>query len=132
MARPNRKSTPLFSHHAISASRAKPESARSRMRTRGPALADAGDDPRHLLDAAGAGIDVGRAQFGRQQMPAAEHVERQITVVVVIAVEETLFLMPVQRVVGGVEVEGDLRRRRRMGVEKQLDKQRPRSPPRHS
>jgi hypothetical protein len=32
-------------------------------------------------------------------------------------VEETLFLMPVQRVVGGVEVEGDLRRRRQMGVE---------------
>src|SRR5258708_6018036 len=56
-------------------------------------------------------------------MPAAEHIERQITVVVVIAVEETLFLMPVQRVVGGVEVQGDLRRRRRMGVEKQLDKQ---------
>jgi hypothetical protein len=41
----------------------------------------------------------------------------------VIAVEETLFLMPVQWVVGGVKVEGDLRRRRRMGVEKQLDKQ---------
>ena len=38
--------------------------------------------------------------------------------------EETLFLMPVQRVVGGVEIEGDLRRRRRMGVEKQVDKQR--------
>ena len=56
-------------------------------------------------------------------MPAAEHIERQITVVVVIAVEETLFLMPVQRVVGGVEVQGDLRRRRRMGVEKQVDKQ---------
>ena len=56
-------------------------------------------------------------------MPAAEHVERQIAVGVVIAVEETLFLMPVQRVVGGVEIEGDLRRRRRMGVEKQIDKQ---------
>src|SRR5438105_14870196 len=56
-------------------------------------------------------------------MPAAEHIERQIAVAVVIAVEETLFLMPVQRVVGGVEVEGDLRRWRRMGLEKQLDKQ---------
>ena len=89
-----------------------------------PAPADLGDDPRHLLDAAGAGVDVGRAQLGGQQMPAAEHVERQIAVVVVIAVEETPFLMPVQRVVGGVEIEGDLRRRRRMGVEKQIDKQR--------
>src|SRR4029077_19402991 len=38
----------------------------------GPALADAGNDPRHLLDAAGAGIDVRRAQFARQQMPTAE------------------------------------------------------------
>jgi hypothetical protein len=34
-ARPNRKSTRFASHHAISASRAKPESPRSRMRTRG-------------------------------------------------------------------------------------------------
>ena len=42
-------------------------------------------------------------------MPAAEHIKRQITVVVVIAVEETLLLMPVQWIVGGVEVEGDLR-----------------------
>ena len=32
--------------------------------------------------------------------------------------------MPVQRIVGGVEIEGDLRWRRRMGVEKQIDKQR--------
>jgi hypothetical protein len=31
-----------------------------------PALADASDDPRHLLDAAGTGVDVGRAQFGGQ------------------------------------------------------------------
>jgi hypothetical protein len=38
-------------------------------------------------------------------------------------VEEALLLMPVQRVVGGVEIEGDLRRRHRMGVEKQVDKQ---------
>jgi hypothetical protein len=56
-------------------------------------------------------------------MPPAEHVERQIAVAVIIAVEEAALLMPVQRVVGGVEVQGDLRRRRRMGVEKQVDKQ---------
>jgi hypothetical protein len=89
----------------------------------GPAGADAGDDPRDLFDAAGTGVDVRRAQFGGQQMPAAEHIERQIAVGVVIAVKETLFLMPLQRVVGGINVERDLRRRRRMGVEKQLDKQ---------
>ena len=56
-------------------------------------------------------------------MPAAKYVERQIAVVVVIAVEETVFLMSVQRVVGGVEIEGDLQRRRQMGVDKQVDKQ---------
>jgi hypothetical protein len=33
---------------------------------RGPALPDAGDDPRHLLEAAGAGVDIGRAQFRDQ------------------------------------------------------------------
>jgi hypothetical protein len=45
----------------------------------------------------------GRAQFARQQVPAAEHVERQIAVIVVIAVEEAPFLVPVQRVVGDAE-----------------------------
>ena len=54
-------------------------------------------------------------------MPTAEHIERQIAVGVVIAVEKTFLLMPVQRVVGGVEIEGDLRWRRRVGIEKQLD-----------
>jgi hypothetical protein len=41
----------------------------------GPALAYPGDDPRRLLNAAGTAIDVGWAQLGRQQMPAAEHVK---------------------------------------------------------
>ncbi len=36
--------------------------------------------------------------------------------------EEAPFLMAVQRVVGGVEVEGDLRRRHGMSVEKDIDK----------
>ena len=93
------------------------------MRTCGPALTDLGDDPRHLLNAAGTGIDVGRAQFGGQQMPAAEHVERQIAVGVVVTVEKPLLLMAVQRIVGGVEIEGDLWRWRRMGIDKQVDKQ---------
>ena len=41
-----------------------------------------------------------------------------------IAVKETLFLMPVQWIVGGVEIKDDLRRGRRMGIEKQVHKQR--------
>jgi hypothetical protein len=56
-------------------------------------------------------------------VPTAEHVERQVTVIVIVAVEEPPFLMPMQRIVGGVEVEGDLWRRCRMGIEKQIDKQ---------
>ena len=56
-------------------------------------------------------------------MPAAEHVERQVAVAVVIAVKEPAFLVAVQRVVGRVEVEHDLARRFLMGVEKQLDEQ---------
>jgi hypothetical protein len=51
-----------------------------------------GDDARHLRDRLGAGIDVRAAQLGRQQMPPAEDVERQIAVAVVIAVEEAPFL----------------------------------------
>src|SRR3954449_7211581 len=87
-ARPNRKSTALASHHAISASRAKPGIGAQQDAHPGPALADAGDDPSHRLDAAGAAIDVGRTQFARQQVPAAEYVERQIAVIVVVAVKE--------------------------------------------
>jgi len=45
-------------------------------------------------------------------MPAAEHVERQVAVAVIVAVKEPAFLMAVQRVVGGVEVEDDLFGRR--------------------
>jgi len=36
-------------------------------------------------------------------------------------VEKPLLLMAVQRIVGGVEIEGDLWRWRRMGIEKQVD-----------
>ena len=43
-----------------------------------------------------------------EKMPAAKHIERQVAVTVVIAVEEPAFLMAVKRIVGGVEVEDDL------------------------
>ena len=41
-------------------------------------------------------------------MTAAEDVERQVAVAVGIAVEEAAFLVAVQRVIGGVEIEDDL------------------------
>ena len=89
-----------------------------------PAGADLPDNPRDLRDAARAGVDVGGAQLGRQQMPAAEHVQRQIAVAVVIAVEEAPLLMPVQRVVGGVEIEDDLLRRSLVRLQEQRHRQR--------
>ena len=89
----------------------------------GPAAADLGDKPRHLLDRPGRAVDVGRAQFGRQQMPPTEDIERQVAVIVVIAVEEAPLLMPVQRIIGGVEIEDDLFRRHDMRVEKDIDQQ---------
>ena len=50
------------------------------------------------------------AQLGCQQVLAAEDVERQVAVAIVIAVKEPAFLMAVQRVVGGIEIEDDLLR----------------------
>src|SRR5512132_716858 len=44
---------------------------------------------------AGRGVDVRAPQFCRQQLTAAEHIERQITVTVKIAVEEPAFLVAV-------------------------------------
>jgi len=56
-------------------------------------------------------------------MPAAEDVERQVAVAVVITVKEALLLMPVQGVVSGVEIEDDLRWRRGVRLEEEVDEQ---------
>src|SRR3984893_4440649 len=56
-------------------------------------------------------------------MPAAEDVERQVAVAVVITVEEALLLMPVQGVVSGVEIEDDLLWRRGVRFEEEVDEQ---------
>ena len=91
------------------------------MRTRGQRGADAAGDARDLLHRSGGGVDVGAPELGRQQMPAAEDVERQVAVAVVVAVEKAPLLVSVQRHVGGVQVEDDLPRRRAMGVEEEID-----------
>ena len=57
-------------------------------------------------------------------MATTEHVERQIAVAIIIAVEEPALLMAVQRVVGGVEVERDLPGRPCVRLEEKVDKQR--------
>jgi len=58
--------------------------------------------------ASGRGVEVGAPQTRAQQMPTAEHVQRQVAVVIVIAVEEAAFLLAVQRHIGGVDVQHDL------------------------
>ena len=56
-------------------------------------------------------VDLRRPQVGDQQLLAAEDVQRQEAVVVVIAVEEPPFLLAVHQIVGGVEVEHQFFRR---------------------
>ena len=56
-------------------------------------------------------------------MAAAEHVERQIAVAVVVAVEEAAFLMTVDGVVGRVEIEDDLLGRVGVRLQEQLDEE---------
>ena len=94
------------------------QDARSR-----PTPANLRDDARHFLNRAGAGVDVRRPELGRQQMPAAEHVKRQVAVAIIVAVKEAAFLIAVQRVVRGVEVEDDLLGRPVVRLEQQVDEQ---------
>ena len=68
------------------------------------------DDPLKLLDAARRRILVRRTQPCTQQMLAAEDVQRQIAVAAVVAVKEATFLMTVQWIIGGIQVQPDLAR----------------------
>ncbi len=54
-------------------------------------------------------------------MAAAEHVERQVAVAVVVTVEEPPLLLAVQRIIGRIEVENDLPRCALMRLHKQVD-----------
>src|SRR5215210_5831278 len=56
-------------------------------------------------------------------MPAAEDVERQVAVAIVVAVKEAALLMPMDRVVGRVQVQDDVARGLGPeGVEEEVDK----------
>ena len=79
------------------------------------------DDLRDFFDRARAAVDVRGPQLGRQQMPAAEHIERQVAVAIVVAVKEPAFLMAVQRVVGRVEIENDLLGRPCVRLQEEVD-----------
>ncbi len=53
-------------------------------------------------------VDVRGPQVADRKLIATEHIKRQETVVVVIALKETALLVAVNRIVGGVEVEDQL------------------------
>src|SRR6516164_2634892 len=63
------------------------------------------EDVSQKRDNTGAGIDVRATQLGCEPMTTAKHVEWQIAITVVVAVKEPAFLVPVQRIVGRIEIE---------------------------
>ncbi len=73
-----------------------------------PTAANVGDDARDLLHRSPRGVDVGAPQLGGQQMAPAEHVERQVAVAVVIAMEEPPLLLAMHGIVGRIEIKDDL------------------------
>jgi len=73
-----------------------------------PVLANLADNPLDLGQAPGRSIAVGLPQPRAQHMLAAEDIQRQIAVAVVIAVEEAPFLLAMQWQVGCVYIQNDL------------------------
>ena len=76
-----------------------------------------------LFDRAGRRVLVGRPQPRAQQLIAGEDVQRQVTVAVVVAVEEALRLMAVERDVGRIQIKHDLFRRRSVRLQIEIDQQ---------
>lgn len=78
------------------------------MRTWGPLLAQPLDQQLQYRSCVFGPIDAAGPQVGAQQLLAAKHVQRQVTVAVVVAVKEAPFLLAMQRVVRGVKVQHQL------------------------
>lgn len=58
-------------------------------------------------------------QLRQQQMLAAENIQRQIAIAVIVAMKEPRFLMAMQEHVRRVQIQHNLRRRFVMGLHKQ-------------
>ena len=86
-----------------------------------PGGADLSDDAGDLRRRAGRSIDVRRPQLRSQEMSTAKYIERQVTIAVVIAVEEAALLIAVQGIVGGIEIKDDLLGRAPMRLQEQID-----------
>src|SRR6185312_15208382 len=83
-----------------------------------PATPDLFNDTLHLLLTAARGILISGAQTRTQQVLAAEDVQRQITIAVVIAVKETPLLMAMQRQIRHIQIQYDLLGSRLMRFQK--------------
>lgn len=73
-------------------------------------------------------VDLARAQVADQQLIAAEDVQRQKAVMIVVAMELTALLLAVDRIVGGVEVQHQPLRCPRKGGDELLDEHRVQAP----
>jgi hypothetical protein len=102
----------VCSHQAINSSRQKPESALSTIFTSGQRWRSCATMRRTSSSEPFARILIGRPEPRAQQLVAGEYVLRQIAVAVVVAVEEALRLMAIQRDVGRIQIEHDLVGRR--------------------
>ena len=56
-------------------------------------------------------IDTARPQVGHEELVSTKNIKGEITITIVIAMKESLFLMTVQRIIGGIKVQYDFFRR---------------------
>ena len=76
-----------------------------------PDLAEAFDQQSQDCPGVLGRVDVGRTKVSTQEAMPAENVQRKEAIVVVVSVEESIDLVAVNRIIGGVEVEGQFFRR---------------------
>jgi hypothetical protein len=69
-----------------------------------PRCADLRHEALDLCQTAGRGVAVGLPQARTHKLIAAEDVQRQVAVAVIVAVEEPSFLLAMQRKIGGVHL----------------------------
>jgi hypothetical protein len=74
----------------------------------GPASTDLRDQASNFVFRPGRALDIGTPQLRAQQMLAAEDIQRQVAIAVVVAVEEASLLVAVQRIVGRIQIQHDL------------------------
>ena len=60
------------------------------------------------IDCAASRVSIAGAKLGPERYRADKGKQRQVTVAAIEAVKETAFLMTVQRVVGGIQIDDDL------------------------